>query len=38
MVYNSSSDFDPIEISYSNYGVTITNKLNSALRVVVQLP
>lgn len=38
-VFNSSpSYFDPIAISYSNYVATITNKLDSAIRVVVQLP
>ena len=38
MVFNSSSDFDPIGINYSNYVATITNKLGSSIRVVVQLP
>jgi len=38
-VFNSSpSSFDPIAINYSNYVATITNKLGSSIRVVVQLP
>jgi hypothetical protein len=38
-VFNSSpSSFDPIAINYSNYVATITNKLSSSIRVVVQLP